>query len=1001
MYDSIGFAVIHLFLLRFVRASKYSSVPHRQLWTLADVVFILLSTVCFTIAPRSLVYPINIVIYLYFWFDALLYQLISVDGGLRNMGASLLNLCGKAVHTQHTKNVFKSNRTFTLFPAFLIISYWSSISVYIYILLTLIVCHPRGSFQLSHGRGLIEDVLRSRYPIIPIGFYPREEHKHLFVRPMCSKFALSNRNTLQGSSVLLLTFESAGSAYFNTLTLNKKMARTPFFDSLFNDHNHTLTSTNHFALTPSIKSAHIALYTGNYTLTNGTKWHTRSFKEADYRTVYMSAMKLELCGVTNVLREAGYDHILDGAGKWGKDSDLLTVGLAQLDELLDDDKHQPLFVHVHSSNTHVPYSIETDLRGALRELCPAEDLQRFINAIEQTDYIFHQLYSHINAKVGANLLTIISSDYGQAFGQQDYWAYGNALIRETINVPLVMHHPKLALSEDFPSIVDFSTHFDILPTTLELLGLHYSRGFSLLDTNRTTHCLLWDGKPSRSSYTCLGLIIDRQTKYKLDLLRDICYESDWNDRHERVLSGEERVYIEALIGALAQHHGIMPHLNANQALLDATLNRLKPRILVVFPSEWDRDMVAGLELKSKYDFIVTSNDELHEFLGTRRQRYFYNVHRSLRKVIDKYRGRIDGVIGTGECPGSIFSSYIGEQFGLCNPSIAEILRIGHKYYSRQFQRTIVPEAVPAFALISSSSMVNPTQLCYPFFIKPVKASMSMLARVVRGDHELREALNCSPYNFIDDLDRYKPLDQLLKHYYGPSAVPSLHFIAEGLLSGQQVTVDGFIQNNQVTIMGISDSIMYPNRNMTFQRFELPSTLPTFIQTRMVNVVTRVIGASSLNHTCFNVELFYDKTNESISIIEINSRMSSQFSDLFYWINGQSLHAVQVQLSLGKHVEWISGGGDYKVAASFVMRRFSDAYVRLTPTDEEIARVRNEYPMINIKILCSKGQRLSQICQDLDSYRYGLINLAAQTLVDLHKAYAFVEATLTFDFEDIP
>lgn len=110
-----------------------------------------------------------------------------------------------------------------------------------------------------------------------------------------------------------------------------------------------------------------------------------SFKEADYRTVYMSAMKLELCGVANILREAGDDHILDGAGKWEKDSDLLTVGLAQLDELLDDDKHQLLLTHVHSSNTHVPYSIETDLHGALRESCPSEDLQRFINAIEQTD----------------------------------------------------------------------------------------------------------------------------------------------------------------------------------------------------------------------------------------------------------------------------------------------------------------------------------------------------------------------------------------------------------------------------------------------------------------------------------------------------------------------------------------------------------------------------------------------------------------------------------------
>ena len=57
-------------------------------------------------------------------------------------------------------------------------------------------------------------------------------------------------------------------------------------------------------------------------------------------------------------------------------------------------------------------------------------------------------------------------------------------------------------------------------------------------------------------------------------------------------------------------------------------------------------------------------------------------------------------------------------------------------------------------------------------------------------------------------------------------------------------------------------------------------------------------------------------------------------------------------------------------------------------------------MINIKILRAKGQRLSEIRQDTGSYRYAIVNLAAQTKDELHKAYAFVEETLTFTFDDV-
>ena len=430
-----------------------------------------------------------------------------------------------------------------------------------------------------------------------------------------------------------------------------------------------------------------------------------------------------------------------------------------------------------------------------------------------------------------------------------------------------------------------------------------------------------------------------------------------------------------------------------------TLSRSKRRILVIMPGLWDQDMLNCSELKSKYAFITVDHKDFCDFQKSKSPRLFGSIHHSLRKLIDKYRGCIDGVIGTGELPGCIFSSYIGTEFGLCNPSLKELLHISHKYYSRMFQQTIVPDAVPPFALISLSGNMEFSQLHYPFFVKPVKACTSMFAQIVRNDIELREATTFSVEDRINNLIWYESVNQLIEYCFGSSAISSFRFIGEGLLSGQQVTVECFIQNGQVTIMGITDSIMYPNTT-SFQRFEYPSSLPNSVQTRMAEITSHIIGASNLNYTCLNLEFFYNKMNDSVSIIEINSRMSYQFSDLFYWVHGQSLFAVQLSLAVGEKVKWIPCQGDYQVAASFVMRRFSDAYVLQTPTNEQLARVYHTFSAINIKILCEKGQRLSEIRQDVSSYRYAVVNLAAHTVDELHKAYASVKEILTFTFENI-
>lgn len=650
-------------------------------------------------------------------------------------------------------------------------------------------------------------------------------------------------------------------------------------------------------------------------------------------------------------------------------------------------------MHIHSANTHIPYFIETKLEQRMREKI-LNDEKRFLFAIEQTDYIFEQIYLYAKEKVDGNLLTVISSDHGQAFGEYDYWTHGNAVIKQEINVPLIINHPKL------PSMsINFSTHFDILPTIFDLLGLDYFNGlgYSLFDQNRlSNHCLLWDGKPSRSASTCLGLIINEK-KYKLDLLRNTCVQSDWNDEQKQELIGDERNYIEALIGTLAQYQGIIPYMNLNQKLLFDSLNRSKPRILVVTPTIWEIDAIKSSYLQNKYQFLV-SNEDLNDFERPW-IKPFYNTDSSLQKAIDIYRNRIDGVLGTGDLYGCIFAAYISSKLCLPGSNTRSVVLLSHKYYSRQFQKSIVPEAVPNFDRIHPFSIRKPKELDYPFFVKPVKGTMSILAQMVNNSNELKKACTLFYHHLFYTWIWHRPLNQLLSSY-NLNKISTFDFIAESPLYGKQVTVEGFIQKEFITIMGIVDSIIYSN-TLSFQRFQYPSSLSNDIQNRMIDITIRLMSKSGLNYSCFDVEMFYNEFDDKISIIEINPRMSYQFSDLFQRVDGISSFEIQLQLAIDtKNIKWIHGNGIDKVAASFVMRRFTDAHVLQIPDQTQIDHVINRYPGTNVKILCHKGQYLSDVDQDIGSYRYAIINMSAQTWKNLYQAYEQVQAMLIFQFRPI-
>ncbi|MGB6165091.1 MAG: hypothetical protein WCF33_01120 [Pseudonocardiaceae bacterium] len=374
----------------------------------------------------------------------------------------------------------------------------------------------------------------------------------------------------------------------------------------------------------------------------------------------------------------------------------------------------------------------------------------------------------------------------------------------------------------------------------------------------------------------------------------------------------------------------------------------------------------------------------------------FNVHRWVDDTVRRFRGQqLSGILGTCDYPSCFLASAIAERLGLPAPPLRDIVLMGHKYYSRQLHTAVIPEATPDY------EPLDPRRpwlgaLPFPVFVKPVKGCTSARAQLAHHPGELRTILRFDAITRLRLLATLKPYQQLLTHHCDGD-VPAHWFIAETPLAGAQATVDGFVQNGHITVQGVVDSVMYPGTN-NFRRFDYPSHLPSLILARMVELTRRLVAATGLDHTCFNVEFFYDPARDTIHVIELNPRMSYQFSDLYRMADGTSTYTVQLDLATGRTVHWNPQAGRYRVATSFVLRRFSNAQVTRVPHDQDIAALRGFFPDSTVVTLVAAGKLLSEIRQDVDSFRYAIVNLGGADAADLDTRWETARTLLPFSFD---
>jgi hypothetical protein len=301
--------------------------------------------------------------------------------------------------------------------------------------------------------------------------------------------------------------------------------------------------------------------------------------------------------------------------------------------------------------------------------------------------------------------------------------------------------------------------------------------------------------------------------------------------------------------------------------------------------------------------------------------------------------------------------------------------------------TLVPIAAADAAKIDAT---------FPLFVKPAKGTFSLFAKLCPDRAALQKHLDFGVLERLALRRVTKPFNDLLRRYTDFEHDANW-FVGETPMKGDQVTVDGFVDRGQVRVMGIVDSVMFPG-TQTFERFEYPTRLPKSVQERMAEMTSRLVTGLGIPHGQFNVELFYDRGADALAIIEINPRLSYQFADLYEYVDGSNTYDVLLDLTVGRKTSFAKGRGAFRKAASFVMRTFRGRRLARVPSPDQIDAFGARYDEATIKIYGDAGASMKSEMRAMGSYRYAIVNVAAQSLLDLFAIHQDAMDKLPFEVE---
>lgn len=426
-----------------------------------------------------------------------------------------------------------------------------------------------------------------------------------------------------------------------------------------------------------------------------------------------------------------------------------------------------------------------------------------------------------------------------------------------------------------------------------------------------------------------------------------------------------------------------------------------PRILFLYPNEWDRHEIERSGLARDFDIVFEGFDRysIHKRLSLA----LFDPLQFIARMAAQYRGKIQGVTSNDDHWGALLAGMIARELGLPGLDPKVLVSCQQKALFRQQEQRLFPDNATWFDVIDPRTATQKIpKLPYPVFIKPVKSSFSVLARQVASALEMRKAAEFSWYERLSQHVALRSVAVLHRHVMGATIpLPDIRsFIAETPMSGCQVNVDGFVENGVVSILGVMDAVMY-NDTHAFKRFEYPSRLPSAALRAVCDTTNRLLTGLRYRHGFFNVEAFVEPMQApetwKVRTIEVNPRMARQLTSVYQAVNGFDCWHALFSLACGLAVRPASGG-TMKNAASFVRRSF-DGRLPAAPTAQMIQAARTLFPDTRLNLyLTPRGFGKSRELKWVGSYRYAVANLSATSREELFQRYEALLAALGWESE---
>ncbi|GAA4711493.1 Biotin carboxylase [Promicromonospora umidemergens] len=343
-----------------------------------------------------------------------------------------------------------------------------------------------------------------------------------------------------------------------------------------------------------------------------------------------------------------------------------------------------------------------------------------------------------------------------------------------------------------------------------------------------------------------------------------------------------------------------------------------------------------------------------------------------RAQLADFSGSIDAIVCHWDFPSSLLAPVLSHEHGIPAPSVTSMLKCEHKYWSRLEQQQSVPEVVPGFAAFDpfADDALDQVHLPFPFWVKPVKAHSSNLGFEIHDEREFASALDEIRAEITDVGDAF---NQVLSRVDLPESLRGAGgntCLAEEVITGIQVAPEGVVAQGRFSVHGIVDMHRDPSGH-SIDHLDYPAvTVPAEVQQRMVDTAERFMHHIGYDDGAFNVEYMWDRENDLLRLIEVNTRISQSHTELFLKVDGTSNHEVAIDVALGEVPEMPHGQGRFAVAGQWHVFHDADAVVRSVPGEKELAALESALPGTKVTLQVAPGDRLSDLPHQ-DSYRFKL------------------------------